>query len=226
MPHNEERLVVRCTTQRLSDLGDRAPSWISDRSTMDLVQACKLLRDILALLPPNWWFPLIQRDPQHGIATVFKRSRGEINDLLVNAGLANVTSQGLRFQSGHPWESFKLSEGKALDYGTTRREQFVASVQPPGEPHTYKDKTCNLQIQLPDNLLAALRHSTSHYNDKVDKSNKKQAANQRAKKKQEAELFERKVIELSRTTRCPFLSKLFDPGERLSLDNESVAKVV
>ena len=102
---------------------------------MDVVQGRKLLRDLLALLPPNWWFPLIQQDSQHGIATVFKRSRGEIDALLVNAGLAKVTSKGLRFQSGHPWESFKLSEGADLHYGSTRREQFVASVQPPGEPH-------------------------------------------------------------------------------------------
>merc|ERR1739845_65818 len=37
-----------------------------------------------------------------------QKKSGEINALLVNAGLAKVTGHGFRFQSGHPWESFKL----------------------------------------------------------------------------------------------------------------------
>ena len=193
---------------------------------MDVVQGRKLLRDLLALLPPNWWFPLIQQDSQHGIATVFKRSRGEIDALLVNAGLAKVTSKGLRFKSGHPWESFKLSEGADFHYGSTRREQFVASVQPPGEPHKYKNKICAIRIQLPDNLLAALRQSTTHYNDTVAETNRKAAAGQRANEEEEAARLARKAIELSRTTRYPFLSKVFGPGDSISLDNENVAMVI
>ena len=54
-----------------------------------------MLSDLLHLLPEGWWFPVIQTDPDHGIATVFGRSRREVEALLVNDGVVGESARGL-----------------------------------------------------------------------------------------------------------------------------------
>ena len=105
---------------------------------MKLQRARSVLSDLLHLLPEGWWFPVIQTDPDHGISTVFGRSRREVEALLVNAGVVGESARGLSLKK-NPWDTFRSGEGSELDYGSTRNIRFVASVQPPGEPHHYNN---------------------------------------------------------------------------------------
>ena len=77
---------------------------------MDAERARSLLRDLLLLLSKGWWFPVIQTDPDHGIATVFGRSRQEVEALLVNDGVVGESARGLSLKK-NPWDTFRLGEG-------------------------------------------------------------------------------------------------------------------
>ena len=77
---------------------------------MDAERARSLLRDLLLLLSKGWWFPVIQTDPAHGIATVLGRSRHEVEALLINAGVVGENASGLSLKN-NPWESFRSGEG-------------------------------------------------------------------------------------------------------------------
>ena len=148
---------------------------------MDAERARSLLRDLLLLLSKGWWFPVIQTDPAHGIATVLGRSRREVEALLVNAGVVGENASGLSLKK-NPWDTFRLGEGSELDYGSTRNIRFVASVQPPGEPHHYKNKMCVDRVTLPSHLLKALKESTDSYNSKVAETNRGEVNKRKAKK--------------------------------------------
>ena len=69
-----------------------------------------MLSDLLHLLSKGWWFPVIQTDPTHGIATVLGWSRREVKALLINAGVVGENASGLLLKN-NPWESFRSGEG-------------------------------------------------------------------------------------------------------------------
>ena len=138
--------------------------------SMKLQRAQSVLNDLLHLFPEGWWFPVIQTDPTHGIATVFGRSRREVEVLLVNADVVRENARGLSLKK-NPWDTSRSGEGSELDYDSTRYTCFAALVQPPGEPHHYKNKMCVDRVTLPSHLLEALKESTDSYNLKVAETN-------------------------------------------------------
>ena len=84
---------------------------------MDAERARSLLRDLLLLLSKGWWFPVIQTDPAHGIATVLGWSCREVEALLVNTGVVGENASGLSLKK-NPWDTFRSGEGRGASSDT------------------------------------------------------------------------------------------------------------
>ena len=93
---------------------------------MNVERARSLLRDLLLLLPKDWWWPVnIQTNVDHGIGKVFARPVVEIEALLINASFGKRTKNGFTFD-GDKCKVF--ARGFGLEHRRKGKDHYVATV--------------------------------------------------------------------------------------------------
>lgn len=136
--------------------------------------AQELLRELLSLLPNQYWVPLYPNNEcAVALPDIFKRPRAEIEALLVNANVCKVNGRWNNISlNGKGWESFKDSLHKSISVGDFRRHNYVSNVRPTNYPdpiHQIQAKArCpfNLPVHLPQDIIMRLKESAVAYDAK------------------------------------------------------------